>query len=93
MLRAPADYWSRVIRKRFSSGRWNGAIRNTNFYELAIVAPGAANPVPPVFENYSDQLEDVGADGCYPVPDGPGLGVTLNWDFIRSRTVTTQVFE
>ncbi len=70
-----------------------GAIRNTNFYELAIVAPGAANPVPPVFENYSDQLEDVGADGCYPVPDGPGLGVTLNWDFIRSRTVTTQVFE
>lgn len=69
-----------------------GAIRNTNFYELAIVAPGAANPVPPVFENYSDQIEDVGSDGCYPVPDGVGLGVSMNWDFIHRRTTATHVF-
>jgi len=70
-----------------------GAIRNTNFYELAIVAPGAPNPVPPVFENYSDQLEAVGPDGCYPVPDGAGLGVTIDWDFVRSRSTATHVFE
>jgi L-alanine-DL-glutamate epimerase-like enolase superfamily enzyme len=69
------------------------AMRNSNFYELAIVAPGAPNPVPPVFENYSDQLEDVGSDGCYPVPTGEGLGVTINWDFIRSRTTNVHVFE
>ena len=70
-----------------------GAIRNTNFYELAIVAPGAPNPVPPIFENYSDQLADVGTDGCYPVPDGAGLGVAINWDLVRARSVTTHVFE
>ena len=27
----------------------------------------------------------VGADGCYPVPTGPGLGVALDWDFIERR--------
>ncbi len=70
-----------------------GAIRNTNFYELALVAPGALNPVPPVFENYSDQLDAVGADGCYPVPEGPGLGVTIDWAFVRSRTRQVHVFE
>jgi len=52
------------------------AIRNTNFYELSLVAPGRRNPIPPVFGDYSDELEAVGADGCFPVPTGPGLGVT-----------------
>jgi L-alanine-DL-glutamate epimerase-like enolase superfamily enzyme len=65
------------------------AIRNTNFYELALVGPRIRNPLPPVFAcDYSDQLEDVGKDGCFPVPTGPGLGVTYDWDFIeRNRTV------
>jgi L-alanine-DL-glutamate epimerase-like enolase superfamily enzyme len=64
------------------------AMRNSNWYELSLVAPGVRNPVPPVFgSGYSDQLEDVGADGCFPVPDGPGLGVDYDWDFItRNRT-------
>jgi hypothetical protein len=32
---------------------------------------------PPIYtDDYSDQLDNVGADGCVPVPDGPGLGVT-----------------
>ena len=59
------------------------AIRNTHFYELALVGPGMANAVPPVYVGgYSDQLEDVGKDGCFPVPDGPGLGVQYDWDLI-----------
>ena len=64
------------------------AIRNTNYYELALVAPGVKNPVPPVFTcAYSDQMDAVGPDGCYPVPDAPGLGVQHDWDYItRNRT-------
>lgn len=64
------------------------AMRNSNWYELSLVAPGVPNPVPPVFgSGYSDQLEDVGEDGCFPVPEGPGLGVAYDWDFItRNRT-------
>ncbi|MCP8941138.1 mandelate racemase [Alsobacter sp. SYSU M60028] len=64
------------------------AIRNSNWYELSLVAPGVRNPVPPVFgSGYSDDLEAIGEDGCFPVPDGPGLGVEYDWDFItRNRT-------
>jgi L-alanine-DL-glutamate epimerase-like enolase superfamily enzyme len=64
------------------------ALRNSSFYELALVGPRARNPLPPVYAcDYSDDLEDVGADGCFPVPEGLGLGVTYDWDFIaRNRT-------
>jgi L-alanine-DL-glutamate epimerase-like enolase superfamily enzyme len=69
------------------------AIRNTNFYELALVAPGARNPVPPIFIDYSDQVEDVGQDGCYPVPVGAGLGVEIDWDFVHRNSTQKHVFE
>jgi hypothetical protein len=64
------------------------ALRNTNFYELALVGPKGRNPLPPVYaSDYSDDLEAVGKDGCFPVPGGPGLGVQYDWDFIvRNRT-------
>lgn len=69
------------------------AIRNTNFYELALVAPGVRNPVPPIHVcGYSDQVEAVGPDGCYPVPDGPGLGVTHDWDYIAAHRTARHVF-
>jgi len=70
------------------------AIRNTHFYELALVGPDMPNAVPPVYAcDYSDQLDDVGADGCFPVPDGPGLGVTYDWQFIERHRVAHHVFE
>ena len=64
------------------------ATRNTHFYEMALVGPGMPNAVPPVYAcDYSDQPEDLGKDGCVPVPDGPGLGVTYDWGYIeRNRT-------
>ena len=69
------------------------AIRNTNFYELALVGPGCRNAIPPVYAcGYSDQLEDVGADGCFPVPAGPGLGVVYDWDFIVANRTAHHVF-
>jgi L-alanine-DL-glutamate epimerase-like enolase superfamily enzyme len=27
-------------------------------------------------------------DGCVPVPDGPGLGVVYDWDFIERNQVS-----
>ncbi len=69
------------------------ALRNTHLYELALMAPGMANMVPPVYQcGYSDQPEAVGADGCVPVPDGPGLGVTYDWEFITANTTATYDF-
>ncbi|QYU71096.1 hypothetical protein J4558_16060 [Leptolyngbya sp. 15MV] len=63
------------------------AIRNTNFYELSLLAPGRRNPIPEVFGDYSDELDSVGPDGCVPVPTGPGLGVT--YDLARIRRDAT----
>ena len=70
------------------------AIRNTHFYEQALVGPDMPNAMPPVYTcGYSDLLEDVGADGCFPVPDGPGLGVAYDWDLIERNRTAHHVFE
>ncbi len=62
------------------------ALRNSNFYEVALVGPDCPNAIPPVYAcGYSDQLDCIGADGCVPVPEGPGLGVTYDWEFIKRR--------
>ncbi len=68
------------------------AIRNTMMYEMALIGPGMPNMTPPVYLcGYSDQPGDLPTDGCVPVPDGPGLGVTYDWDYIEAHTV--QKFE
>ena len=70
------------------------AIRNTNFYEVALVGPGCTNAMPPVYScGYSDQLDAVNSDGCFSVPNGPGLGVVYDWEFIRRTQLQLHVFE
>ena len=69
-------------------------LRNSNFYELALVGPKARNPLPPVYAcDYSDDLEAIGSDGCLPVPEGSGLGVAYDWDFIASNRTKLHEFE
>lgn len=64
------------------------ATPNTHFYEMALVGPSMPNVIPPVYDSsYSDQPEDLGSDGCVPVPNEHGLGVTYDWDLIE-RTAT-----
>jgi L-alanine-DL-glutamate epimerase-like enolase superfamily enzyme len=70
------------------------ALRNTHFYEMALIGPDMPNTVPPVYAcGYSDQAEDLGADGCVPVPDGAGLGVDYDWDFIARNRTALMVIE
>jgi L-alanine-DL-glutamate epimerase-like enolase superfamily enzyme len=70
------------------------AVRNTHFYEMALMGPGMPNMVPPVYtDGYSDQPEDLDPDGCVPVPDGPGLGVSYDWPFIERNRTALYVFE
>ncbi len=70
------------------------ALRNSNYYEVALVGPDCPNALPPVYAcGYTDQLECVGDDGCVPVPTGPGLGVTYDWDFIAKHRSALHVFE
>ncbi|WP_126661788.1 enolase C-terminal domain-like protein [Haloterrigena salifodinae] len=71
------------------------ATRNTNYYELALVHPDCNNTTPPIYEGgYSDQLEAIDETGRVEVPDGPGLGVDYNWDYIEDNlTGDVHVFD
>jgi L-alanine-DL-glutamate epimerase-like enolase superfamily enzyme len=55
---------------------------------VALVGPDCPNAVPPVYASgNSNQLDCVDADGAVPVPTGPGLGITYDWDFIARHRV------
>jgi L-alanine-DL-glutamate epimerase-like enolase superfamily enzyme len=70
------------------------AIRNSNYYEVALVAPNCPNAIPPVYKcGYSDQLDCISPDGTVDVPRGPGLGVDYDWDFIEKNRKSLHVFE
>ncbi len=69
------------------------AIRNTHFYEMALIGPGMANIVPPYTCGYSDQPGDLDGSGQVPVPAGPGLGVTYDWEEIRKNAIVSRKFE
>ena len=69
------------------------AIRNTNYYELALVGPKCRNPLPDIYTcGYSDQLDCIDSNGCVPVPVGPGLGVTYDWEYINYHRVALHEF-
>ena len=71
-------------------------IRNTNYYELGLRAPqGHAATAPPIYADpqWLDLLDSVDEHGCVDVPDGPGLGVELDWDFITAHKTGETVYE
>lgn len=70
------------------------AIRNTNYYEIALVGPGMPNALPAIYaDGYSDLLDAIDEHGNVPVPTGPGLGVVYDWDKIQANTLNLDVFE
>ncbi|MFB6308195.1 MAG: mandelate racemase family protein [Haloarculaceae archaeon] len=71
------------------------ATRNANYYELALVHPDCQNTQPPVYEgDYSDMIDTIDDEGTVGVPDGPGLGVEYDWDYIENnQTGSLHVYE
>lgn len=71
------------------------AIPNTYYYEMGIVGPGMVNSLqPPIYTcGYGDQLEDIDAEGCVSIPTSPGMGVTLDWEFINANETACVVVE
>jgi L-alanine-DL-glutamate epimerase-like enolase superfamily enzyme len=63
------------------------SIRNTNYYELGLVHPKVPSRPSGVYVDYSDALDAVDGEGCVPVPMGPGLGVTIDWDWVEAHRV------
>ncbi len=62
------------------------AARNSNYYEMVWVHPDVPSTAPPIYKDgYEDGLYAIDSDGCVPVPEGPGLGVEYDWDFIMKH--------
>ncbi|MCB1718780.1 MAG: mandelate racemase/muconate lactonizing protein [Candidatus Competibacteraceae bacterium] len=69
------------------------ALTRSNYYELNLVHPRTGNAwnLPVYGAGYSDELEAIDADGCVPVPDGPGLGVSYDWAAVERQQVAKRV--
>ncbi len=61
------------------------SIRNTNYFEMGLVHPKVPTTKSPIYKDYSDDLNSIDKDGCVEAPNGPGLGVDLDWDWIKSH--------
>ncbi len=71
------------------------ALPRSNYYEMNLVHPRTANPwsLPVYADGYADQLDSIDAEGCVPVPQGPGLGVTYDWAAIAAQAVEQRVIK
>ena len=71
------------------------AIRNTNYYEWGLLHPKIKRGTNPLYkEAYVDiTFDNIGKDGCIPVPEGPGLGVVYDWAYIKSKTTAHKTYK
>ena len=70
------------------------AIRNTNYYELGLVHPSDQGLPGPRLRRRLLGLPGGGRPpGARPGASGPGLGVTLDWDYIRAHEAGKTVYE
>ncbi len=70
------------------------AIRNTNYYEMGLLHPKVGPFVPEIYaDGYRDGIDVIDENGCVEAPQGPGLGVQYDWDFIKAHRTDGAVYE
>jgi L-alanine-DL-glutamate epimerase-like enolase superfamily enzyme len=71
------------------------SIRNTNYYEMGLIHPHApASHDEHLFKDgYRDALDVIDEKGHVPVPQGPGLGVEIDWDYVAKNRTGMVVYE
>jgi len=70
------------------------AVKNANYYEVVWVHPVMRDSEPPVYKNVAiTGLDCIDTEGMVAVPDGPGLGVEFDWDFIAKHSTGKFVVE
>ena len=70
------------------------SVRNTNYYELGLLHPKVEKTKPPIYPaQFTDELENIDGNGHVAVPQGPGLGVEMDWDYVKRHQVQTIVRE
>jgi L-alanine-DL-glutamate epimerase-like enolase superfamily enzyme len=62
------------------------SVKNANYYEVVWVHPIMRDSEPPIYKNVTiTGLDCIDEDGLVSVPEGPGLGIEYDWDFIASH--------
>ena len=71
------------------------SIRNANYYELGLVHPNVPDTKHPIYteRRWLDELDSVDGNGCVDVPEGPGLGVELEWSSMKPHQTSETVYE
>lgn len=66
------------------------AVKNSNYYELVWVHPVMRDSEPPIYKNVTiTGLDCIDDRGMVTVPDGPGLGIEYDTDFIKKHSTGT----
>jgi L-alanine-DL-glutamate epimerase-like enolase superfamily enzyme len=58
------------------------AVRNTNYFEHGLLHPEVEWMAS---QGFTEDVEDIDDAGHIPVPDGDGLGVDIDWEFVEHR--------
>jgi L-alanine-DL-glutamate epimerase-like enolase superfamily enzyme len=69
------------------------SIRNTNYYEMGLVHPKSPGSFAPAYLDFRDGLDAIDQNGCVYAPDGPGLGVTLDWSYIKAHQTAHMLYK
>lgn len=67
------------------------AIRNTNYFEHALVHPRGIDWMNQ--QGFMTTPEPLADDGTVAIPDGPGLGVDIDWNFVEDRLIGRTVID
>ena len=63
------------------------SIRNTNFYEMGLVHPNLRTYRPDIYIDYNDNLDGIDNNGNVFAPDGHGIGLEIDWDWVNYHSV------
>lgn len=69
------------------------AQQQTTLYEVANVSPALLDPSPIIYTDYNDHVDGISETGTLPVPTGPGLGVTYDFDKLLPVRTMHEVIE
>lgn len=63
------------------------AVKNANYYEVVWVHPLMRDSEPPIYANVTiTGLDCIDERGMVAVPEGPGLGIEYDWDYISAHS-------
>ncbi len=63
------------------------SVKNANYYEVVWVHPNVPDFNPPIYKNMNvTRLDCINDKGMVQVPDGPGLGVEYDWEYISKHS-------